>query len=205
MKAEDFPKITVILRGYTYPQVRTVVKSLLGTELKSVEITMNSPDAIGTIAKISEEFGEDILIGAGTVTTCEQAEAAIAAGARFLLSPVKFNKEIIQMCKSKGVIPVPAALTPSEIKQSLDDGAEIVKLFPAGVMGTSYLKDIQAPLGKLPLMVVGGVNSGNVREFLDAGASYAGIGSGMFNRDDILNENSQGLRESVQALLAGLA
>ncbi len=205
MKAEDFPKITIILRGYTYPQVRTVVKSLLGTELKSVEITMNTPDAIKTIAKISEEFGEEMLIGAGTVTTYEEAEAAIAAGARFLLSPITFSKEIIQLCKTKGVISVPASLTPSEIKQSLNDGADIVKLFPAGTMGASYLKDIQAPLGKLPVMVVGGVNSGNVKAFFDAGASYAGIGSGMFHKEDILNQNEEGLKESVKALLAGLA
>lgn len=205
MKAEDFPKVTVILRGYTYSQVRTVVKSLLGTELRSVEITMNTPDAIETIAKICEEFGEDMLIGAGTVTTYEEAEAAIAAGAGFLLSPITFSKEMIQLCKSKGVISVPASLTPSEIKQSLDDGADIVKLFPAGTMGPAYLKDIQAPLGKLPIMVVGGVHSGNVKAFFDAGASYAGIGSGMFHKEDILNENENGLRESIKVLLAGLA
>lgn len=204
MHAEDFPKITVILRGYTYSQVRTVVNSLLGTELNSVEITMNSPDVFETIRKINEEFGEKMLIGAGTVTTCEEAQAAIAAGARFLLSPITFSKEIIQLCKAKGVIAVPASLTPSEIKQSLNDGADIVKLFPAGIMGPAYIRDIQAPLGRLPLMVVGGVNKENIRAFFDAGAAYAGIGSGIFNKEDILNENEEGLKKSVQTFLAGL-
>lgn len=204
MHAEDFPKITVILRGYTYSQVRTVVNSLLGTELNSVEITMNSPDVFETIRKVSEEFGEKMLIGAGTVTSCEEAQAAIAAGARFLLSPITFSKEIIQLCKAKGVIAVPASLTPSEIKQSLNDGADIVKLFPAGIMGPAYIRDIQAPLGRLPLMVVGGVNKENIRSFFDAGATYAGIGSGIFNKEDILNENEEGLKKSVQAFLAGL-
>jgi 2-dehydro-3-deoxyphosphogluconate aldolase/(4S)-4-hydroxy-2-oxoglutarate aldolase len=200
MKKEDFPKITVILRGYTHSQIRTVVKSLLGTVIKSVEITMNTPDAIEIIKSISKEFGNDILVGAGTVTTYEEADAAIAAGARFLLSPITFSKEIIELCKEQGVISVPAALTPSEIMQGIRDGADIIKLFPAGIMGAAYLKDIQAPLGKLPLMVVGGVNGSNVKEFFDAGAAYAGIGSGLFEKEDIISENLSGLKASVQKL-----
>ncbi len=200
MKKEDFPKITVILRGYTHSQIRTVVKSLLGTVIKSVQITMNTPDAIEIIKSISKEFGNDILVGAGTVTTYEEADAAIAAGARFLLSPITFSKEIIELCKEQGVISVPAALTPSEIMQGIRDGADIIKLFPAGIMGAAYLKDIQAPLGKLPLMVVGGVNGSNVKEFFDAGAAYAGIGSGLFKKEDIISENLSGLKESVQKL-----
>lgn len=200
MKKEDFPKITVILRGYTHSQIRTVVKSLLGTAIKSVEITMNTPDAIEIIKSISKEFGNDILVGAGTVTTYEEAGAAIAAGARFLLSPITFSKEIIELCKEQGVISVPAALTPSEIMQGIRDGADIIKLFPAGIMGAGYLKDIQAPLGRLPLMVVGGVNGSNVKEFFDAGAAYAGIGSGLFEKEDIISENLSGLKASVQKL-----
>jgi len=140
MKKEDFPKITVILRGYTQSQIRTVVKSLLGTAIKSVEITMNTPDAIEIIKSISKEFGNDILVGAGTVTTYKEADAAIAAGARFLLSPITFSKEIIELCKEQGVISVPAALTPSEIMQGIRDGADIIKLFPAGIMGAAYLR-----------------------------------------------------------------
>ncbi|WP_313184451.1 bifunctional 4-hydroxy-2-oxoglutarate aldolase/2-dehydro-3-deoxy-phosphogluconate aldolase [Lacrimispora sp.] len=200
MKKEDFPKITVILRGYTHSQIRTVVKSLLGTAIKSVEITMNTPDAIEIIKSISKEFGNDILVGAGTVTTYEEAGAAIVAGARFLLSPITFSKEIIELCKEQGVISVPAALTPSEIMQGIRDGADIIKLFPAGIMGAAYLKDIQAPLGRLPLMVVGGVNGSNVKEFFNAGAAYAGIGSGLFEKEDIISENLSGLKASVQKL-----
>lgn len=200
MKKEDFPRVTVILRGYTYSQIRTVVQSLLGTAIRSVEITMNTPDAITIISRINEEFGNQILVGAGTVITCEEARAAIAAGARFLLSPIMFSREIIQLCKENGVISVPAALTPSEIMQGLRDGADIIKLFPAGTMGPAYLKDIQAPLGRLPLMVVGGVSSGNVRDFFAAGASYAGIGSGLFEKEDIISENLAGLQASVRTL-----
>ncbi len=197
MKTQEFPKITVILRGYTYSQIRTVVKNLIGTELRAVEVTMNTPGAIETIAKIHEEFGDSILIGAGTVQTYEEAQAAIRAGAAFLLSPTLFNKKIIELCKEKGVISVPGAFSPSEIRQSFDDGADIVKVFPAGRLGSQYITDIQAPFGKMPLMVVGGMNTENIVEYFKAGASFAGIASGIFQKDDILSENEAGICKSI--------
>ena len=200
MSVKDFPKVTVILRGYTYSQIRTVVKNLIGTELKAVEITMNTPGALDCIQKISEEFGDKILIGAGTVLTYEEAQQSIEAGAAFLLAPTVFSKEILDRCKEKGVVSVPGAFSPSEIYRSFEDGADIVKVFPAARLGSKYLTDIQAPLGKLPLMVVGGVNTGNLEEYFRAGASYAGIASGIFNKDDILQENEVNLKESIKAI-----
>ena len=109
MDIKNFPKVTVILRGYTYSQIRTVVKNLVGTKLKSVEITMNTKDAINIINKISEEFGDSINVGAGTVTTYEEAEKSIEAGAKFLLSPTMFSKEIISLCKETNIVSVPGA------------------------------------------------------------------------------------------------
>lgn len=198
MQIKDFPKVTVILRGYTYSQIRTVVKNLIETELKAVEITMNTPDSISIIQKISDEFGDSIKVGAGTVKTYKEADEAIKAGATFLLSPVMLSKEIIDLCKKNNVISVPGAYTPTEVNKSFDDGADIVKVFPAGTLGTKFLSDIQAPLGQLPLMVVGGVNAENVLNYFKAGASFAGIASGIFNKDDILNENEENIRRSIQ-------
>ncbi|EHJ01712.1 KDPG and KHG aldolase [Clostridium sp. DL-VIII] len=198
MEIKDFPKVTVILRGYTYSQIRTVVKNLIGTELKAVEITMNTPDSISIIQKISDEFGDSIKVGAGTVKTYKEADEAIKAGATFLLSPVMLSKEIIDLCKKNNVISVPGAYTPTEVNKSFDDGADIVKVFPAGTLGTKFLSDIQAPLGKLPLMVVGGINAENVLNYFKAGASFAGIASGIFNKDDILNENEENIIRSIQ-------
>lgn len=198
MEIKDFPKVTVILRGYTYSQIRTVVKNLIGTKLKAVEITMNTPDAISIIQKISEEFGASIKVGAGTVKTYEEAYESIKAGATFLLSPVMLSKEIIDLCKKNNVISVPGAYTPTEVNKSFEDGADIVKVFPAGTLGTKFLSDIQAPLGKLPLMVVGGVNAENVSNYFKAGASFAGIASGIFSKADILNESEENIKKSIQ-------
>ena len=97
MNIEKFPKVTVILRGYTYSQTRTVVKNLVGTCLGSVEITMNTPGALESIRKISQEFGAQIMVGAGTVLTYEEAVEAIEAGAAFLLSPTVFEKRILDL------------------------------------------------------------------------------------------------------------
>ena len=99
-----------------------------------------------------------------------------------------------------GVVSVPGAFSPSEIRQSFLDGADIVKIFPAGRLGSRYVSDIQAPLGKMPLMVVGGIGTSNVQEYFAAGASFAGIGSGIFLKEDILNENEEGIRGSIAAM-----
>lgn len=197
MNIQNFPKVTVILRGYTYPQIRTVVKNLVGSRLSAVEITMNTPDALESIEKINREFGDSILIGAGTVLTYEAAQQAIRAGAAFLLSPTMFSKEILDLCKEKEVVSVPGAFSPTEIRQSFLDGADIVKVFPAARLGSKYLSDILAPLGKMPLMVVGGIGTDNIEEYFKAGAMYAGIASGIFRKSDILEQNEEGIRASI--------
>ena len=200
MDIQNFPKVTVILRGYTYPQIRAVVKNIVGSRLRSVEITMNTPGALEAIEKISQEFQESILVGAGTVLTYEEAQASIAAGAAFLLSPTMLDKKILDLCREKKIISVPGAFSPTEIKKSFEDGADIVKVFPAARLGSRYLSDLAAPLGKMPLMVVGGIGTGNIEEYFKAGASFAGIASGIFEREDILNQNEEGIRKSIEAM-----
>ena len=200
MDIQNFPKVTVILRGYTYPQIRAVVKNLVGSRLRSVEITMNTPGALEAIEKISQEFQESILVGAGTVLTYEEAQASIAAGAAFLLSPTMLDKKILDLCREKKIISVPGAFSPTEIKKSFEDGADIVKVFPAARLGSRSLSDLAAPLGKMPLMVVGGIGTGNIEEYFKAGASFAGIASGIFEREDILNQNEEGIRKSIEAM-----
>lgn len=198
MDIKNFPKITIILRGYTFSQVRTVMKALSQTSIKSVEITLNTDGAIDMIREFSREFGETMTVGAGTVTNLKQAKEAITAGAKFILSPVVLSKEVMDLCKENSVVSVVGAMTPSEIHKSFEDGADIVKVFPAISCGSRYFKDVKAPLGDLPLMAVGGVDKENAAEFLANGANYLGIGSGIFKKEDVENENLQGLIESIK-------
>lgn len=197
MDVSNFPKITVILRGYTYEQVRTVVNILAESGWKSVEIPLNSTDAFRTIEKISGEFGGEMLIGAGTVLTYEDAVKSVEAGAKFLLSPTMMPKEILQYCADHQIVSVPGAFSPTEIYRSFQDGANIVKVFPAARLGSKYITDIMAPLGKMPLMAVGGINGENADEFFKAGTQFLGIASGIFNKADIINQNEASLRESL--------
>lgn len=118
----------------------------------------------------------------------------------FYCLPRYLKSAILDLCRERGVVSVPGAFSPSEIRQSFLDGADIVKIFPAGRLGSRYVSDIQAPLGKMPLMVVGGIGTSNVQEYFAAGASFAGIGSGIFLKEDILNENEEGIRGSIAAM-----
>ena len=147
-----------------------------------------------------KEFGADVHVGAGTVTTVDRAKAAIAAGAEFMLSPIMFSDEIFAEAKAAGVITVPSAFSPSQTLRTIDTGADIVEVFPAGQLGPDFIKAVQAPLGKLPLMVVGGVNANNVQSYFDKGATYAGIGSGIFDPADIEECNSANLAASIKNL-----
>lgn len=194
------PKVTVILRGYETKQVLSVVEQLVGTRVNSIEVASNSPHAMESIAAARREFGDQVHVGAGTVKNAEIARQAIAAGAEFMLSPIMFTQEIFDLAREAGVITVPAAFSPTEIQQMVDMGADIVKVFPAGQLGPEYVKAVQAPLGRLPLMVVGGVNADNVQSYFDKGATYAGIGSGIFDPADIEACDSARLAASIERL-----
>lgn len=194
------PKVTVILRGYNTGDTLFVIEQLVGSRLNSVEIAFNSPNAVDTIAAAKERFASEIHVGAGTITTMERARAVIAAGAEFMLSPVAFTKEMIDCAHRHGVLTVPSAFSPTEVLQMKAIGADIIKIFPAIDLGARYLKDIQAPLGDLPLMVVGGVNAGNIAEFFSNGATYAGIGSGIFDKQDVIDRNADNLKASIKKL-----
>ena len=194
------PKVTVILRGYETKQVMSVVEQLVGTKVNSIEVASNSPHAMESIAQARREFGSEVHVGAGTVKNAELARQAIDAGAEFMLSPIMFTREIFDLAKEAGVITVPAAFSPTEIQKMIDMGADIVKVFPAGQLGPDYLKAVQAPLGKLPLMVVGGVNVANVQSYFDKGATYAGIGSGIFDPADIEACDAPKLAASIKKL-----
>ena len=194
------PKVTVILRGYETAQVLCLAEQLVGTRLNSIEVASNSPAAMESIAALHREFGNELHVGAGTVLTLDLAKRAIDAGAEFMLSPVMFERDIFALARENQIVTVPSAFSPSEIKRMFDMGADIVKVFPAGQLGPEYVKAVQAPLGKLPLMVVGGVTVDNVQAYFDKGATYAGIGSGIFDPEDIVARNASKLAASVKRL-----
>lgn len=196
---ENFPQITCILRGYTARETRLILEVLKDSIIRSVEITMNTEGALSMIGEAVERCGDVLSVGAGTVITMEQLQQVTAAGADFALSPVMFTREMLDYCRERGVISVPAGFTPSEIYTQLTWGADIVKVFPAVTAGPSYFRQLAGPLGPLPLMAVGGVNAENAAEFLQNGCRYLGIGSGMFDRAAVARGDEDQLRADVAA------
>lgn len=199
MNLEDYPKYTVIMRGNTYEEAEAILTAMNGFENEfAIEMTLNTPNALDNITRLKKIFGKKIKIGAGTVRTLEDVENCIDAGAEFLLGPHLFSEEMIKLAHENRLLAIPAAMTPSEIDSMFTLNADIVKVFPAAVVSPRFFKDVQAPLGKLPLMGVGGISAKNAKEYLDNGASYLGLGSGMFNLNDVKNLNIDNLKKSFQ-------
>lgn len=198
MEISSYPKYTIILRGSTLQQAELIASSLLPYANEfAIEVTLNTNHAFDIIEILNKNYSNHLNIGAGTVRTAWEAKEAISRGAKFLLGPHKFSQEVFEIASRNEVLTIPAAMTPSEIIDMLEKGADIVKVFPATVVSPRFFKDIQAPLGKLPLMAVGGINKNNAKDFLNHGASYVGIGSGMFNSHDLDTLNASNIEQSI--------
>lgn len=202
MNIENYPKLTVIMRGYSYEQAMLIIKLLSRYEGKvGVEVTTNNPDHLKVIADGNKQYGDKVNIGVGTVTTVKQAQEAITAGAKFMLGPQAFSEEIYQLAQQNDVITVPGAMTPTEIQTEINKGADIVKVFPAITVGPSFFKQISGPMPGLRFMAVGGIDIKNSQLFISAGADYLGIGSSFFNKQDLENMDEQALDKSIQEFL----
>lgn len=202
MNLADYPRITAIMRGYSYQEAMTVIRVLADFDHRvAVEVTTNNPDYLKIIRDGNRKYGTQLYIGAGTILTTEQAIRVIDNGAQFMLGPIRFSQEIFHVAKKNKVITVPAAMTPTGVYELFEQGADIVKIFPAVTVGIPFFKQLQGPLGKLPLMAVGGVNLKNGKQFLQSGASYLGIGTSMFAAEDIHELNEDGLHHSARQYL----
>lgn len=170
-------KIVAILRGCDPGNISAIADALYDGGIRLLEITLNSPGALAAITAVSAEFGDRMVVGAGTVLTVPEARDAVGAGARFVLSP-SLDVDIIRVTREHGAVCVPGAFTATEILTAHRAGAEIVKVFPASV-GPAYFRDIRGPLPQIRLMPTGGVNLENIAAFKKAGAVAFGIGSAL--------------------------
>jgi 2-dehydro-3-deoxyphosphogluconate aldolase/(4S)-4-hydroxy-2-oxoglutarate aldolase len=159
-----------------------------------IEFTMTTPNALSIIAASAEEFGEEVLLGAGTVLDPETARAAILSGARYIISPT-LNPRVIELCHRYGVIVVPGAFTPTEILTAWELGADMVKVFPAAAVGPGYIKDILSPLPQVKLLPTGGVSLSNVAEFIRAGATAVAAGGSLVDKKAVAERDFARLTE----------
>ncbi|MFA1715153.1 bifunctional 4-hydroxy-2-oxoglutarate aldolase/2-dehydro-3-deoxy-phosphogluconate aldolase [Peribacillus frigoritolerans] len=179
-------KIISIVRGAKPEDTLKIAKALRDGGVRLIEITLNSPNALESIELISQELGEEMVVGAGTVLDPETARAALLAGSKFILSPT-VHLETIKMTKRYGAVSIPGAFTPTEILTAYENGGDIIKVFPASA-GPNYFKDIRGPLSHIPLLPTGGVTLDNITEFQKAGVVGFGIGSSLVDAKQEVNE-----------------
>ena len=185
-------KIIAIVRGVYEEDCLNLARALYkgGIELLEVTFDQSKPELLSrtskTIGMLVKEFDGKMMFGAGTVTTLEMLNLAKEAGAQFIVSP-NTDEAIIRATVEKGMVSMPGALTPSEIVNAHNYGADFVKIFPVGNLGAEYIKAVRAPLNHIKLLAVGGVNEKNIGNFIKNGASSAGVGGNLVNKEWIAN------------------
>ena len=185
-------KIVAIVRGLSPEYLIRLGHAFEEGGIGLMEVTYNQSapetwkDTARGIEAVEKEFGDRLLVGAGTVITLEQVSMTYNAGGHYLVTPTT-QPEIIQAGKALGLGLYPGAFTPSEILAAYEAGADAVKVFPASCLGPGYIKAIRAPLSHVPLMAVGGVNEKNAADFMKAGCVGLGVGGNLVNKEWIRN------------------
>lgn len=181
-----------VVRASSAEEALQVIEVIKAGGVPILEITMTVPRALSVIEEVIARFGDEVVVGAGTVLDPETARACIMAGAQFVVSPA-LNPETIACCRRYGIAVMPGALTPTEVVQAWTAGADFVKVFPAGALGgASYLKALKAPLPQIELIPTGGVSLKTAADFIKAGASALGVGADLVDTK-ALREGQGGL------------
>ena len=166
-----------VVRATTADEAMRAIDAIREGGIPVLEITMTVPGAVKLIEEVAKRYGDAALVGAGTVLDPETATACIESGAKFVVSPA-LNLETIACCRKLDVAVMPGALTPTEVVQAWNAGADFVKVFPAGAVGgPSYLKSLKAPLPQIELVPTGGVSLKTAADFIRAGAAALGVGA----------------------------
>ena len=188
-----------VIRASSQEEALAVVAAIAAGGVTTIEVTMTVPDAVETIAKLSNL--DDLLIGAGSVLDPETARECISAGAQFIVSPAT-NFDTIQYCNETEIVVMPGALTPTEIVNAWDAGADFVKVFPADSMGgAKYLKSLKAPLPQIKLIPTGGVNQQTAADFIKAGAEAIGVGADLVDLKAVRDGRSDDITAAARKYL----
>src|SRR5437879_5192455 len=194
-----------VVRASSANEATQVVEAIKAGGLPILEITMTVPGAVKVIEQLVERFGEEAIVGAGTVLDTETARACISAGAQFIVSPA-LNLETIACCRELDIAVMPGALTPSEIVQAWSAGADLVKVFPAGAMGgASYIKSLKAPLPQIELVPTGGVTLANAADFTKAGAAAVGVGADLVDTKAIRAGQPENIQQAGRAFIGAVS
>lgn len=175
-------------------------RALVDGGVRAIEFTMTNESALRAVGDVREALGDGAFVGAGTVLDGKSAGEAIRSGAQFLVTPV-LAREVIRAGREAGVPVVCGAFSPTEIHAAHEDGAELVKVFPARSLGPSFVKDVLAPLPDLKLVPTGGVGPENCASYIEAGAYTVAVGGSLVDGDTIARRDWTALAEKARSLV----
>ena len=193
----------LVVRCETEDEAVNGIRAVMEGGIRAVEVTFTVPGAPGVIRRVKHEFGDSVLLGAGTVLTPEQAEDAVDAGAVYLISP-NTDEKVIGAAKRLNVLSIPGAFTPTEVVRAWDLGADAVKIFPASHGGPPYIKALKAPLPNIPMIPTGGVDERTVGDFFRAGAFAVGVGGALFDLKRLKAKDYAGMTEVAKRFTTAL-
>jgi len=193
-------RVVSIIRKIPKERLLETIAALYEGGIRCVEITMDSPDALEMIRMVKKEYGDDILVGAGTVLDEMTARSVILAGAEFVLSPTLSTK-VIEVCNTYSKLAIPGVFTPTEALTAIQAGAQVVKIFPVSSVGPRYIKDLKGPLAQIRMIPVGGVDERNTKLFIESGAFAVGVGSCLVNAADVTKGDFEKIKKRAEALI----
>jgi 2-dehydro-3-deoxyphosphogluconate aldolase/(4S)-4-hydroxy-2-oxoglutarate aldolase len=193
--------IVAVVRSPDSAQLVETVRALADGGVTVAEITMTVPGSLDVVRQVRQVLGDRVLLGAGTILDPETARAALLAGAEYLVAPT-VNLDVIRLCQRYDKLVMPGAFTPTEVLAAWEAGADIVKVFPAEVLGPAFFKALRGPLPQIRLMPTGGVDLTTAAAFLKAGACCLGIGSQLVEPAEVAARNFDRLRELARQYVA---
>jgi 2-dehydro-3-deoxyphosphogluconate aldolase/(4S)-4-hydroxy-2-oxoglutarate aldolase len=193
--------IVAVVRSPDSRQLVDVARALADGGVTVVEITMSVPNALDVLCQVRQALGDRLLLGAGTILDPETARAALLAGAEYVVAP-SVNLEVIRLCQRYDKLVMPGALTPTEILTAWEAGADIVKVFPAEVVGPAFFKALRGPLPQVRLMPTGGVDLTTAAGFLQAGACCLGVGGQLVEPKAVASGNFDRIRDLARQYVA---
>jgi len=196
--------VVPVVRADSAEQAMQVIEAIKAGGVDVLEVTMTVPGAVRVIERLADRYGDQIVLGAGTVLDPETARACILAGATFVVSPA-LNTGTVEMCRRYSVAVLPGALTPTEVVTAWQAGADVVKVFPCGALGgAKYLKSLKAPLPQVEMIPTGGVSLKTAAEFIEAGALALGVGADLVDTKAVREGRPEKVTEAARAYVAAV-
>lgn len=200
LSAIEATKVVGIVRRVPVESAYDIAQALVEGGLRALEFTAETPGITGIIEQVRKGLPSSVAVGVGTVLDGETARIMLLAGADFVVTPT-LNPKTIEVCMRYGKPVIPGAMTPTEILTAYEHGADMVKVFPAGVLGCEYLRSLKGPLPHIPLMATGGISKDNARDYLKAGATALGVGGSLVPSEAVKEKAYGAIERAARELM----